>query len=371
MVWFLVSLILLGLSACSPKTIDIPGRLFFINNYGICDENPISVFELKTGMKSPEQLWTNLPCNKTGFSSILVSQDNKFALLISDSLPNRLVQLNLSTGETKIILLPDFETPKPIELKGALSPNNRYFVFSEYNPVDFWIKPRVYLIDLALGSNSILFESPCAPYGNLGDKNGTIVCASIGLPQWIDNETIIFSSYSDDLPKTVEWGADIDPNRTFVMDLNGNILQEITPALYIAEIAGPTMLYYEYDKGNEGYKWIETSEVKQGVINPHLLNVNSQFRNNNIGDPGYLEIPNISPDGQFALQRIDGVWHLIGLRDGTDIVTPISREHCGRWSPDQKFIWCGDSGSEIISLESFKSTKLIFPQTFWPFAWLP
>ena len=370
----ILALVLLsGLPACAPKGPEFAGRFLFLDNLGICEGgNQLSVFEYKAGMESPTLLWTGIPCEpKWGLSSIPLSQDGRYAMLISDHAPNRLVLLNLTTGESKSLPLPDFDISKAIKIIGAFSPNNRYFAFSEYNPSDYLILPRVYLMDLATGTNSILFENPCARYGPLGDNLGSTVCASIGLPQWIDDTTLVFSGYSGDMPNAVKRGINIDPNRTFVMDVDGKILQEFMPALFIGRVFGPTLLYYEYGKSEEGYKWMDTADLKHGEIKPHLLDVASQFRAGKVGDKGYLELPDISPDGQFAFQRIDGVWHLIGLRSSSDTKIRNTSEQCGMWSPDQKYILCGDAKLGIISLEGSVDRELVFPQLYWLFAWLP
>jgi hypothetical protein len=122
---------------------------------------------------------------------------------------------------------------------------------------------------------------------------------------------------------------------------------------------------------------LETAELKQGEIKPHLLNIRSQFGplSSNIGDGSHLELPSISPDGKFAFQRIDGVWHLIGLWSGSD--TEIRNTRVGyclslSWFPDQKNILCEEKYDIVISLEGYADRKLpLMPSFMQILTWLP
>ncbi|MGA9397917.1 MAG: hypothetical protein WBV22_06610 [Anaerolineaceae bacterium] len=323
-------------------------------------------------MESPAPLWTGIPCtNKASATKVIRSHDLQYAMLITDIYSFKLMLLNLTNGEFKNLTLPDINF-QSIEVNGAFSPDNRYFIYS-VNLSDN-IYSGLYLLDLAKSTNSILFKSPCATYSQLrySGGGGSTICADIGLPQWIDDSTVVFSGYSGDMPETVESGVAVDPNRTFIMDVEGNIHQEFSPALYIGKVSGPTLLFYYYGKSEEGYKWLDTADLKQGVIKPHLLDVNGQFRAGQIGDRGYLELPDISPDGQLVIQQIDGKLHLIGLRSGSDTEIRSARAFkCTfgiLWSPDQKNIKCQDV---IISLEGFADQKILDTTEYSLFAWLP
>jgi hypothetical protein len=376
--WSLLSLIVLsGLAACAPKGPELPGRFLLLENMGICGvDGQFTLYEYKAGMESPAPLWTEIPCSPNHvFSSIARSFDNHYYMFISDAPPARMVLVDLVTGEFKNLPLPDDDLSEALRIRGDFSPNNQYFVYSVDNPNNHSIIPRVYLMDLATGTNSILFESPCAEYSEHANVfYSTRICASMGSPQWLDETTLVFIGYSGEMPITVVWGVEdveVDPNQTFVMDVVGTILHQFTPALYISGITGPTVLYYEYGKGEEGYKWMETNDLKLGEVKPHLLDVSSQFTDGHVGDSGYLQDVRISPDGQFVFQKIDGDWHQIGLRSDSDTKLSYSLDDCSLWSPDREYIVCGLAQPRIMSLEGFADQKFSYPEFYVPIAWLP
>ena len=364
--------LLSGLSACIGPKGPANGRFLYTNSMSFCGEGgQFSFFEYKAGMKSPTPIWTGIPCKPNSFiSKWIISPDRHYAIFIIDGDSLDLVLLNLLTGDYKNLPLPDIEF-ESIRVNGAISPDNRFLAYSVNKMLPNYSNPWLYLVDLEAGTDSVLYENPCAYYKSFRDLYGGNVCATIGIPQWIDNTTIVFSGYAGDMPESNVSGSTIDPNRTFVMDINGNILQEFSPALTIGGIFGPNLLFYYDEKIEEGYKWLDTTDLKQGVIKPHLLNTNSQFVAGHIGESGYLKLPFISPDGQFAFQRIDGIWHLIGLRSGSDIEVRNTWAYLclsAVWSPDQKNIKCDD---DIISLEGLADRKSLDTSQYSFFAWLP
>ena len=365
-----------GLFACAPKGPSFSGRfLYYPVDCGT--DNQLSILEFKTGMESPSLLWKAIACqphsNELGFS---ISSDGHYAMLISDAPYNtstppyfNLLILDLTSGEYKKMPAPEYTAMQVSQMKasGAFSPDNRYFAYtvnSYHNGLN-----RLYLMEMASGKNSILFDSPCAQYSLRGfGMGGSTFCATVGLPQWLDDTTLVFSGYSGEMPLAIQLGNDIDPNHTFVMNLDGTILQNFTPALYVGGVFGQTLLYYEYGKSAEGYKWLETVELKQGKINAHALDIASQFRAGK-----FLELPSISPDGQYAFQRIGDIWHLIGLRTGSDTEirsTGVKTCYYFLWSPDQKNILCSDDDA-IISLEGYADQRIPNPTGLTRFAWLP
>jgi hypothetical protein len=115
--------------------------------------------------------------------------------------------------------LPDIEF-ESIRVNGAISPDNRFLAYSVNKMLPNYSNLWLYLVDLEAGTDSVLYENPCAYYKSFRDLYGGNVCATIGIPQWIDNTTIVFSGYSGDMPESIVSGSTVDPNRTFVMDLN-------------------------------------------------------------------------------------------------------------------------------------------------------
>jgi hypothetical protein len=369
----LVLVLLIGLSACSAPQGPANGRLIYTNFAYYCwEDGQYSFFEYKEGMGTPAPLWTGIPCKpNSSISKWSISTDHHYAVLITDGLSLNLVLLNLINGDSKNLPLPDIDF-KSIEINGAISPDNRFFVYSVNKMTPNYTNPWLYSVDLEKGTDTILYKNPCTAYTYPSGLSAGNVCATIGNPQWIDDKTIVFNGYSGDMPGRIGSEPTINPNRTLVIDLNGSILQEFNPVLHIGGIFGPTLLFYLDEKNGKGYEWLEKVDLKQGVINPHLLNPNSQFKIGHIGDNNYLEIPSISPDGQFAFQPIDGKWHLIGLRSGSDVeihnTSVYSCDLGGLWSPDQKSFLCND---DIISLDGLADRKTQNASKYSLFAWLP
>jgi hypothetical protein len=367
--------------ACTPKALTFPGRFLYYPMITCQTEDQFSMLEYKAGMEAPAPLWTGIPCqthsNRLAFP---ISPDGRYAMTIVNApfIPSTppyfsLMLLDLTNGKTRSLAAPEYDRLQGQQMKasGAFSSDDRYFAYT-VNSLDHG-PDRLYLLDLASGNSSILFDSPCASYNQTGSGMGSTFCAMVGFPYWIDATSLVFSGYSGKMPGAIQLGVDIEPNHTFVMGVDGTILQDLTPALYIRGIYGPTVLFHELGKTENGYQWQEAAELKQGKVDPHPLDVDSQFRARQVGSPGYLEGPSISPDGQYTLQRIGGVWHLIGLRTGTDAEirnTRLKDCYYFLWSPDQKNVLCSEENT-IISLEGAADQKMTYlPDLTW-FAWLP
>jgi len=387
----LALLLPIGLISCgAPIGPGFTGRFLYLP-FTICNTEPqFSVWEYRTGMDAPTPLWMNLPCqthsNELAFP---ISSDGHFAMLILNGpfIPSTppyfsLSLLDLTSGEFKSLPAPEYSRleAQSMNASGAFSPDDRYFAYTVNSSVSG--PNRLYLLNLASGESSILFESPCAPYNQTGMGMGSNFCASVGNPVWIDATTLVFSGFSGELPQSIVLGNTIHPNHTFVMSLDGTVLQGLSPALHIGGVYGPTLLYYVDGQVAQGYEWTEMTDLKQGQLNPHLLDVNSQFLPGKVGDENHLFMPSISPDGEYAFQRIGSVWHLIGLRNGSDkkiLNTSVKTCYSLMWAPDQKNVMCRDSSqyNAIISLEGYRDQRLPyshgmpFGEDIRLFAWLP
>ena len=269
--------------------------------------------------------------------------------------------LDLTSGKSKDMQFPQYGFT-PIS-KGAFSPDDRYFAFSAS-----YQSNALHLLNLKTGQDSIIFRGSCDRYTNQINTVTEPVCGNIDDPIWLDNTTLVFSAYTGIMPEMLKLGDQIKPDTTYVLNLDGAIWP-ISPALYIRQVFGNTLLYYEYGKSKDGYKWLDTNEMKKGLIIPHLFKVDSTY----LESTEYPDPPSISPDGQFAFTRIHGAWHLFNLRGGSD--TKIANTGVGEcwdllWSPNQKYLFCG-SEYTVISLEGYADQKIPYLKGFVPFIWLP
>ncbi|MEW6028686.1 MAG: hypothetical protein ACOYZ8_01095 [Chloroflexota bacterium] len=286
-------------------------------------------------MATAQPLWTGIPCEEGSFTldgryPYTLSADNHFLIL-----GNRLV--DLTTGEQQNL---------PIEGGiGSFSPDNKYYTYARWD--------NIYLFDLLTKENTILFEARCATYvSNPGGFSN--ICAKVGLPIWIDDTTLVYSGYIGDMPDMVEGLDPVEPNHTFVVSVDGSIQQDFPQGLNIVGKWGSTLVFNYFNSEDDGYQWLDATDLKNGVIAPYSF----------YGNYSFLVI---SPDGQYHLARIDNAWHLVELRTNQDIkIVRTGVENCSNpiWSPDQKFIACqtqeGSSYSTvIISLDGFRDRPLL------------
>lgn len=251
---------------------------------------------------------------------------------------NRLV--DLTTGEQQNL---------PIEGGiGSFSPDNNFYAYAGHPPSG----KNLILYNLLTKENTILFESPCASY--VSNPGGyTTICAEIGVPRWIDDTTLVYSGYIGDMPNVVEGLNVVEPNYTFVVGIDGSVYQEFPQGLNIVGKWGSTLVFNYFNSEDNIYKWLDATDLKNGIIAPYSF----------YGNYSFLVI---SPDGQYHLARIDNVWHLVELRTNQDIkIVRTGVESCSNpiWSPDHKFIACqtqeGSSYSTvIISLDGFRDRPL-------------
>jgi hypothetical protein len=216
---FLAFVLLFVLTTCTaPKGPLLSGRILSFNPNVCRVDEQFSILEYEVGMGSSfTPLWTALPCNFS--TGVIVSPDRHFAMFISDLPHVELLLFDLTSGEYKYLTLPEIHS-RDFHSRGAFSPNDRYFAYAE-NGYILSIS-RLHLLDLATGKDSILFESSHANYSSPGMAfSSTSVYADIGNPQWIDETTLVFSGYSGDMPVATKFGAHVDPNHTFVMDVDG------------------------------------------------------------------------------------------------------------------------------------------------------
>jgi Tol biopolymer transport system component len=252
-------------------------------------------------------------------------------------------------------------------IAGTFSPDDRYLAYSLTGDGGN-SRSGLYLFNLGTGQTNRLYESPCADYDLFGE-----VCGGTGRPFWIDKDTLVFNGYSGAMPNSVEKSSTVEappPNRTFVMTVDGAILQEISPVLGGAKIeyqlgSGPT-LFIGSDNSNyqEEWKWLETADLARGVIKANPIS-------------GFNIVP--SPDGQFVIQRIDSLWHLTELRTGVD--KQLKGEYMTKclhaaWSTDGKYVACSTASSDgyhvmMISLEKGTIREIKEAQGYFLVTWMP
>ena len=355
--------LLLAVTACTPAPA-LDGRLLLIS-----DQNGSqSIFEYKDGMEAPQSLWTGIPYAwflTSGFyidPDFAISVDNKYAMPYGN--PG---VLNLTDGTFQKLTLAGVGQPGSKGIAGAFSPDDRYLAYS-LTGVGGNSRSGLYLFDLGTGQTASLYESPCADYDLFGE-----VCGGTGRPFWIDKNTLVFNGYSGAMPDSVEKSSTVEapsPNRTFVVKVDGTILQEISPVLGGAKIeyqlvSGPT-LFIGSDSSDyqEDWKWLETADLVRGVIKANPIS-------------GFNIVP--SPEGQFVIQRIDSQWHLTELRTGVD--KQLKGEYMTKclhaaWSLDGKYVTCSTASSDgyhvmMISLEKRTIREIKEAQGYFLLTWVP
>jgi WD40 repeat protein len=325
------------------------GRLLLISN----QNGSPSIFEYKDGMDAPQPLWTGFPYawfTPSGSyvdPEFAVSADKKFVMPYGNA-----GIVDLTTGTFQKLPLEGVTQLGSRGIYGAFSPDSHFLAYSLTGDAGY-SRSGLYLFDLTTSESTTLYEGPCEFYDLFGE-----VCGGTGRPFWIDKNTLVFNGYAGTMPNSVQKFSEVEeplPNRTFVIALDGTLLQEISPMLGSGSlienqlVSGPTMLFGVHNGVTETeWNWLETADLVQGVINA-----------NPISGMNFV----LSPDGQFVLQRIDNQWHLIELRTGTD--KKLKGEYLigclhAAWSPDGKYLACSTRASGnfnsyrllVISLES-------------------
>jgi hypothetical protein len=365
---FLVLVLLCGLTACAgTEGPALPGRIL---SMGQCEEQRVTVFEYKESTQSEQPLWTDIPCyieppkntlnqnqNPSKYIRFIASPNGHYILLNMPPAEGMSVSglVNLVTGQYKRLPKSTIQT-EPLEVIG-FSPNNSYIAFFETNSTTPHGPKKVLLFDMKKEIYSIAFEVPplrCASY----TPGGTTKCADLWEPKWINDSTLVYSIFTGEMPNKIENNIPPKPNQTIIVTVDGTILQELKPVLDIEGVFGsilgvntnPHDLSFDTDLSDA---WLETDNLINGLIQTNSLKY----------IPSYF-----SPDGKYALGKIDKDWFLLELRTGAEKKIHTKAQHSVQiWSPDVKYIL---SGGMIVSLEGFRDRTLP-PFTGQIITWLP
>ncbi|MBU0493469.1 MAG: hypothetical protein KKB13_16615 [Chloroflexi bacterium] len=353
----------------------------------------LAIDEYRIDTMSSETLVEGIP-HKAGqqWISGVFSEDGN-ALMVYDEDPVNVVVVDIPNGVIKPLPLPGVGRLGYGGIWGAFSPDNGYLAYA-LTGYEGHSKSGLYLFNLISGETSTLYEAPCSSYMMAGE-----VCGAVLDPYWIDKTTLIFNGYKGKMPDKIEvTKSDLNPvgtpqipspNRTFVIAINGTILQEFEPMLGDLEIQGTTLLVRKYSDEFENClancreidldgsrnctdsclvesQWFETADIKQGIVKSKSFPLNNSSR--------------FSPDGKFILNYVNDLWHLIDIRGGSDQIVENLGQACGAsrstWSPDGKYIACmglGTGNLQIVSLEGFPDLSLPLHTTgTYPFVvWVP
>jgi hypothetical protein len=351
----------------------------------------LSVIEYGLDTLSPKTLLGNIP-HKAGWEGGrgVFSRDGN-ALMIYDEDPLKIMVVDIPTGVIKPLPLPGVSRLDYSGIWGAFSPDNSLLAYALTGSFGY-SKSGLYVFNLASGETSTLYEAPCSSYVLTGD-----VCGAVLSPLWIDQTTLIFNGFKGEMPEKIDVTKSNlnpigsphipSPNRTFVVTIDGTVLQEFETVLENPEIQGKTLfvsIYTEdaeacYQKCQEADadgsrscsdfcpfqgQWFNTDDVKQGVIKSRSSTLNYAV---------------LSPDGKFLLNYLNGLWHLIDIRDGTDKVVENLAKACGdrfpTWSPNGKYIACMSQAAhqlQIVSLDGSPDLSLPLDTTGNDlFVWVP
>jgi hypothetical protein len=353
---------------------DLIGRLLWLAKG---KDNAPAVYEFSVETMTQKTLVESVP-HKPGIDWIggVFSEDGKF-LMVYDEDPANVVIVDVLTGVIKPVSLPGITRLAYGSVWGSFSPDNNYLVYALTGKEGI-SKSGLYLLNLASGETATLYEPSCSDYLMGGE-----VCGAVYDPNWIDDATLIFNAYKGEMPETINvikstthpYGVPQipPPNRTFVITLDGAIIQEFEPVFGHLDVQGITLIVGKYSGGLyyagdvEEVLLFETTDIKHGVVKPKPFKFS-------IGSA-------LSPDGNYALNSINDQWHLIDLRSGSDQIVENVERNCGvgsyPWSPSGKYIVCnGVMGTQylrIVSLAGLPDHELPLSIHFisQPFIWVP
>jgi len=346
----------------------LEGRLLLISN----QNGSPSIFEYKDGMDAPQPLWTDFPYawfTPSGFyvdPEFAVSADKKFVMPYGN-----VGIIDLTTGTFQKLPLEGVTQLGSRGIYGAFSLDSHFLAYSLTGDAGY-SRSGLYLFDLTTSETTTLYEGPCEFYDLFGE-----VCGGSGPPFWINENILAFNGYQGSMPNSIQKYSEVEepsPNYTFVIALDGTILQEISPmlgsgSLIENQLIGGDILFFgsKNSAGGTEWKWLETANLVQGVIKANPLS-------------GFNIVP--SPNGQFVLQRIDIQWHLTELKTGVD--KEINGEYMTKclhaaWSPDGKYLACSTRASGnfnsyrllVISLESGTIQEIKEAQGYFLLTWVP
>lgn len=313
-----------------------------------------TVFQIEQDSDVPQELWSFLPGQPGSTWDLTASPDARYVIQQRPDLS--IAVLDLSTGEFGAISLP----ARSYDVSFSPDSSHLTYEFAEGS------SHNLYLMDVAADEAIVLFTSPCADYAS-----GGMTCGDIAEPAWIDQSTLSFDAYVGVMPFTVTMPGypELKPNHTFVMTVKGALVHEFDQALGILPGKGSTVIIQQ----ENGWAWLEAGDLTLGTFSPNPLSES----------PG---IPNLSPDGRYAIHRVDLEHVLVELRTSTS--TPISDVYADPvWSPDGKYLASirglhpdrelyiiSLDGSERLVLELDQIFEEITPFTGWDWSllsWLP
>lgn len=332
----------------------LEGRLLLVGNGA---DNQLAVMEYKAGMETPQPLWSGIPgrVNGPGVNPapvIVASLDHHYAMLASSF--TSLTIVDLTDGTSIQLALPERSHTATVrlDLVGAFSPDSRYLAYALTGRSAG--HPGMYLYDLQTHRQITLFEGQCASYGG---RTIELVCAEVGRPAWLDEATLAFSVFEGPLPKT-SMGS-IGTNRTLVMDVSGQRLQELDLSdLQYAK--GPTVL-------TKYGGWLEAADLKRGVLSSHPLDGELLLTPNGLAVVRWVRVASNTKGKVF-----DDTWHLTELRSGADQVlsdVSVCQDSLDfriygitepAWAPDGKSFAClSGNALRVSSLEGLPVRTLL------------
>jgi hypothetical protein len=362
----------LSLASCTPLLDEsVPGRLLLYSGNtvelsGVSYTFKRSVYELKAGSAHPRKVFDLAPLS-TSFDwfyskPIAVSFNGQYALFE----PNLLV--NLANGN--MTDLPISENPNGFPVtKASFSLDDRYLAYAT--------EGGIHVIDINNNQSQMIFKGQCAWYSFSGYGAATTVrCGAIGLPLWVDPNTLAFNYFNGEMPYEYDATA-VFENSVAVRMVNGENLVTLNERLNVYDDQFIYDQFWDQQSSSTiivgwppDINWVDTSDLLQGIINPRPINIDR---------PYYL-----LPGGQYLLQA-EQPWRLIELRTGT--ITSlgtnykiVSFQRCV-WSPDRMSVACicyrqmnGNSGVLLIIPLSDSVENVVMnweDQRWYLLAWVP
>jgi len=338
------------LATPTPELSKFDGRLILMGlSYVSPSEYKAEFFSLSGDSTAPIPIWENLS-GKIIFSASptylggekLISPDGKLIALCAEE---GIAVVDLSNGELIYLNQDQINCNQ-----GAFSPDNRYLVFGSEE--DLW------LLDLSRQSEPVkLYTAPSAVYGDQGTIRAH---GSVYQPLWLDERTLLYSSYEGAMPEKIETilsaPTTLPPNSTTWVEVeDGKAVS--SRAIYISTYTFQHSGMISFAGGVlAGDAWLDRDALKSGQFESYQPFPEDSEWSTQM--PTY-----VSPDGRYAvfMERPSAfVFHLVDTGSAAEIGSTtyytdhtLDRHHCldASWSPDMQSLACRslDDGLFILS----------------------